>query len=80
MLQPKEKNEYLIFFYEHQPGEILIINEAMDITIKDKKINGKTITAEKQFAKLNLGSEEEPQDVLLTRFYQLHFNIKSKTC
>jgi hypothetical protein len=35
------------FFYEHQPSEVLILDEVVDITIKDKKIIGGTIIVEK---------------------------------
>jgi hypothetical protein len=40
MLQPEEKNAYPVIFYEHQPGKVLILDEAVDLTIKDKNING----------------------------------------
>ncbi len=40
MLQPKEKNAHPVIFYEHQPGKVLILDEAVDLIIKDKKING----------------------------------------
>jgi hypothetical protein len=45
----------------------------VDITIKNKKINGKTIIVEKQLAKLNLGSEEEPRDVLINTVLPITF-------
>jgi hypothetical protein len=35
MLQPKDNNEYQTSFYEHQPSEILIIDEVTNITIED---------------------------------------------
>jgi len=35
MLQPKDSNEYQTSFYEHQPSEILIIDEVKNITIED---------------------------------------------
>lgn len=57
MLQLEEKNVYLVTFYEHQLGEVLILDEAVDILVKDKKITSQTITTKKQLAKLNLGSE-----------------------
>jgi hypothetical protein len=33
-----EKKEYSISFYEHQPNEVLILDEVVDITIKDKRL------------------------------------------
>jgi hypothetical protein len=38
MVQPKEKIEYPIYFYKHQPREILILDEVVNKIIKDKKI------------------------------------------
>jgi len=35
-----EKVDYLVYFYEHQLGEALILNEVFDIIAKDKKIDG----------------------------------------
>ncbi len=35
MLQPKDNNEYQISFCEHQPSEVLIIDEVTNITIED---------------------------------------------
>jgi hypothetical protein len=43
MLQSKNKVDYLVLFYEHQPGEILILDEVVDINVKDNKIVGWTI-------------------------------------
>jgi hypothetical protein len=38
MLQPEENPEHPIYFYKHQLGEVLILDETIDVTIKDKKI------------------------------------------
>jgi hypothetical protein len=37
MLPLKEKLEYPFYFYQHQhqPGEVLILNYIVDVTIKD---------------------------------------------
>ncbi len=35
MLQPKDNNGYQISFCEHQPSEVLIIDEVTNITIED---------------------------------------------
>jgi hypothetical protein len=40
MLQPKDRIDCPTYFYEHQPKEALILDEVVDITVKDKKING----------------------------------------
>jgi hypothetical protein len=45
MLQPKEKVDYLVYFYEHQLGEALIMDKAIDITVKNKKIIGWIVIA-----------------------------------
>jgi hypothetical protein len=44
-----------MYFYEHQPMEVLILDEVVDITIKDKKIVGWTMIIKKNLIKLNLG-------------------------
>jgi hypothetical protein len=38
MLQPEDKVDYPMYFYEHQRGEVLILDEATNIIVKDKKI------------------------------------------
>jgi hypothetical protein len=38
MLQPKDKIDYLVYFYEHQSREALILDEAISIIVKDKNI------------------------------------------
>jgi len=38
MLQLKEKVDYLVYFYEHQPREALIFDEVANIIVKDKRI------------------------------------------
>ncbi len=38
MFQPKEKPEYPIYFYQHQLGEVLILDETTDVIVKDKNI------------------------------------------
>jgi hypothetical protein len=53
-----EKVDYLVYFYEHQLGEPLILDEAFDITSKDKRISGWIVTIEGQLIKLNLGNKE----------------------
>jgi hypothetical protein len=45
MLQPKEKPYYLIYFYKHQPKEVLTLDEDVDVTIEDKKIVRWTVIA-----------------------------------
>lgn len=55
MLQPKDKVDYLVYFDEHQPKEALILDEVIDITIKDKKIVGWIVTTKKQLKKTQFG-------------------------
>lgn len=49
-----------MYFYEHQPREALILDEVIDITIKDKKNVGWTVITKEQFLKVNLGNEKKP--------------------
>jgi hypothetical protein len=42
MLQLKDKVDYSMYFYEHRPREALILDEAIDIIVKDKKITSCT--------------------------------------
>jgi hypothetical protein len=44
MLQPKEKPKYLVYLYQHQLGKVLILDEAINVTIKDKKITRWIVT------------------------------------
>jgi len=46
MLQPKEKLNYLIYLYKHQLGKVLILDEVVDVTVKDKKITGWIVKVE----------------------------------
>ncbi len=54
-----------MYFYEHQLGKALILDEAIDITIKDKKIASWIVTTKEQLVKLNLESKKEPKEVLI---------------
>jgi hypothetical protein len=65
MLQLEEKVDYMVYFYEHQQGETLILVKAIGITVKGKKILGWIMTSEKQLVKLNLGNKEECKEVLV---------------
>ncbi len=48
MLQRLEDRvDYLVYFYEHQLGKALILDEASHITIKDKKIVSWIVIAKK---------------------------------
>jgi hypothetical protein len=78
MLQPKDKVEYPMYFYEHQPWEALILDEVVNITIKDKKIVGWTMTTKEQLVKLNLGSKEEPKEVLINAILPSVFEAQIK--
>jgi hypothetical protein len=54
-----------MYFYKHQPKEALILDKAIDITIKDKKITGWIMTVKEQLVKVNLGNKEKPKEVLI---------------
>jgi hypothetical protein len=51
MLQLEEKPKDPIYFYKHQPREVLIFDETIDVTIKDKKIVGWTVATKEQLMK-----------------------------
>jgi hypothetical protein len=53
--------KYQEHFYQHEPGEALILDELVDITIKNKPIVKWTLTSEEQLTKLNLGTIEDPK-------------------
>jgi hypothetical protein len=57
MLQPKDEVNYLMYSYEHQLGEALILDEAIDIIVKDKKTTSWIVIAEEQLVKFNLGNK-----------------------
>ncbi len=46
MLQPEDIVDYPVYFYEHQPGKVLILDEVVDIIVKNKKITSWTVTVE----------------------------------
>ncbi len=46
LLQPKDKIDYLVYFYEHQPKEALILDEVISIIVKEKQIVGWIATIE----------------------------------
>jgi hypothetical protein len=78
MLQPKEKPKYPIYFYQHQLGEVLTLDEATDVTIKDKKIARWIVTVEDQLKKLNLGSEGDPKEVFINVVLPISFQGQIK--
>ncbi len=78
MLQLEDKNEYPIFCYEHQQGEALILDKGIYITIKDKKSISWIIIANEQLAKLNLSSEEELRNVLISAILPTTFQSQVK--
>jgi hypothetical protein len=46
MLQLEDVVDYPVYFYEHQLREALILDEVVDITVKDKKIASWIVTIE----------------------------------
>ncbi len=57
---------------------MLIFYEVVDIMIKDQKIVGQTITTKEQLVKLNLGTQVEPQDVLVGAILPTTFQLQLK--
>ncbi len=78
MLQSKEKLEYLVYFYQHQLREVLILDEIANVTVKDKKITRWIVTTEEQLNKLNLGSERDPKQVLINAVLLIFFQAQIK--
>ncbi len=78
MLQPKNKVNYPMYFYEHQLREDLIQDEIVDITIKEQKIIGWTVTIEEQLVKFNLGSKEKSKKVLINAILPNVFQAQIK--
>ncbi len=67
-----------MYFYEHQPREALILDESIDIIVKDKKIASCIMTIEEQLVKLNLGNKEEPKEVLINAILPSVFQAQIK--
>jgi hypothetical protein len=78
MLQPKEKPKYVVDFYQHQHGEVLILDEVVDVTVKHKKITRWIVIAKEQLNKLNLGSERDPKEVLINAILPISFQAQIK--
>jgi hypothetical protein len=78
MLQPEEKLNYLIYLYKHQLGKVLILDEVVDVTVKDKKIAGWIVTIEEQLMKLNLGNERDLKEVLINAILPTYFQAQTK--
>ncbi len=54
-----------MYFFEHQLGEALILDEVVNITIKDKKIVGWIVITKEHLKTFNLGSEKDPKKVFI---------------
>ncbi len=78
MLQPLKKPKYPVYFYKHQLGEVLILDEAADVIVKDKKITRWTVTTKEQLMKLNLGSEGDPKEVFINAILPTSFQAQIK--
>jgi hypothetical protein len=78
MFQLEDIIDYLIYFNEHQPGEALILDEATNIAIKDKKIVGWIVTVEEQLVKLNLGNKGKPKEILINAILLSAFQAQIK--
>jgi len=77
MIQMEEKNDHPIHFYKHEPRETLTFDEIVDITIKDKKIASWIVTT-KELVELNLGTQAEHQDVLVSVILPIAFQLQVK--
>ncbi len=54
------------------------MDEATNIIVKDKKIIGWIVIAEKQLVKLNLGSKKKPKEVLINAILPKVFQTQIK--
>jgi hypothetical protein len=77
MLQLENKADDLVYFYEHQLEETLILDEVANIIIRNKKIISWTVTIKEQLVKLNLGNKEKLKEV---PYNQVYFKHKLKRC
>jgi hypothetical protein len=78
MFQSEEKIEYPVYFYQHQLGEVLILDEVANVTIKNKKIVGWIVIAEKKLKKLKLGNEGDPKEALINVILPISFQAQIK--
>jgi hypothetical protein len=78
MVQPKENINYPFWYYQREPGETLILDESIYITIRDKQIIGWMFTFDEQINKLNLGTSEEPHIMLISVALLKEFKVKVK--
>jgi hypothetical protein len=66
MAQPKKNINYPFWYYQHEPREILILDESTNIMIKNKKITRWTLIINEKLSKFNLGTIEKPQIMLIS--------------
>ncbi len=78
MAQRKDDINYPFWYYQHEHGKTLIIDESTDIMIKNKQITRWTFTIDEQLNKLNLGTNEEPRMVLVNVILSKQFQVKVK--
>jgi hypothetical protein len=80
MLQPDESMSFSKHFYHHEPREALILDERMDMTIKNKPIVEWTLIEEEQLTKLNLGNKQNPKMVFIDAISLSKFVLKKLKC
>lgn len=80
MLQPDESMNFSKHFYHHEPREASILDDRMDMTIKNKPIVEWTLTEEEQLTKLNLGNKQNPKMVFIDAISLSKFVLKKLKC
>jgi hypothetical protein len=78
MAQPKDDINYPFWYYQHELGETLILDEFANIMIINKQITGWTFIIDEQLNKLNLGINEEPRIMLVNATLFGQFQVKVK--
>ncbi len=73
-----KKTKCHVYFYKHQLGFFLILDEVVDVIVKDKKIARWTVTTEEQLMKLNLRSEGDPKEVFINVILPTSFQAQIK--
>jgi hypothetical protein len=73
-----KKTKCPVYFYKHQLGFFLILDEVVDVIVKDKKIARWIVTTEEQLMKLNLRSEGDPKEVFINVILPTSFQAQIK--
>jgi hypothetical protein len=73
--QKKNLNIQFIF-YKHQPEEVLILDETINVIVEDQKIIG--FTTEEHLMKLNIRNERDLKEVLINAILPTSFQAQTK--